>query len=52
MCATVGGRQQRGGRGQKALRALNASWVLPVYADFEDEMSKASEKKSAKRKIA
>ena len=36
----------------KALRALNARWALPVYPVFEVEKSKASDKKSVKRKIA
>ena len=36
----------------KALRALNARWALPFYPVFVDEKSKASDKKSAKRKIA
>ena len=36
----------------KALRALYARWVLPVYPVFEDEKSKASHEKSVKRKIA
>ena len=35
----------------KALRALNARWALPVYPVFEDEKSKASDKKSVKRKM-
>ena len=36
----------------KALRALNVRWALPVYPVFEDEKSKASDKKLVKQKIA
>ena len=36
----------------KNLRALKARRALPVYPIFEAEKSKASDKKSVKRKIA